>query len=117
MKAAKKRALEAAGWRIGDAKDFLELSPQEAAYLEVWISLRESVRARRRDRSMTQAQLAKAIHSTQSRVAKMENGDPSVSLDFLVRAFLALGGSSRDLSRAISQPSRAKGSAGRAARS
>jgi len=45
---------------------------------------------------------AKLIKSSQSRLAKMEGGDPSVSLDLLIRSLLALGASNRDLARAIS---------------
>jgi predicted transcriptional regulator len=50
---------------------------------------------------VTQVALAKALQSSQSRVAKMEAGDPTVSLDLLVRSLLALGASNRDLAAII----------------
>jgi transcriptional regulator with XRE-family HTH domain len=78
------------------------LTDEEAAYLELRLRLAESLRRRRRKRNLSQTGLAKLLHSSQSRVAKMEGGDPSVSLDLLIRSLLALGASSRDLARTIS---------------
>src|SRR5581483_4278956 len=46
---------------------------------------------RRAELGLSQAVVAKRLGSSQSRVAKMEAGDPSVSLDLLLRALLALG--------------------------
>ena len=60
------------------------------------------MRQRREQKRLNQAELASRINSSQSRVAKMEAGDPSVSLDLLIRSLLALGASRRDLARAIS---------------
>ncbi len=97
----KKERLEAAGWRVGSADEFLELSPEETALLDLKAQLGKSLRKVRTDLPMTQAQLAKTIGSSQSRVAKMEAGDPSVSLDLLVRALVALGASKSDLAEAI----------------
>jgi hypothetical protein len=48
-----------------------------------------------------QVEVARMIHSSQSRVAKMEAGDPTASLDLLVKSLLAMGASRRDLARAI----------------
>jgi hypothetical protein len=45
--------------------------------------------------------VAKAIKSSQSRVAKMEAGERSVSLDLLVRTLLALGTSNSDVVRLL----------------
>ena len=84
------------------AADFLALSPEEAAYVELKLSFSQNLKARRQEKRLTQAQLAKLIKSSQSRVAKMEAGDPTVSLDLLVRTLLALGTSKRELARAIS---------------
>jgi transcriptional regulator with XRE-family HTH domain len=83
-------------------QDFLGLSDEEAAYVELRLRLADSLRSRRTRRNLTQAAFAKLIQSSQSRVAKMEGGDPSVSLDLLIRSLLALGASSRDLARTIS---------------
>jgi DNA-binding XRE family transcriptional regulator len=102
MDRVKRKRLEAKGWEIGDAADFLALSPEEVAYVELKLSFSHDLKARRQEKRLTQAQLAKRIKSSQSRVAKMEAGDPTVSLDLLVRSLLALGTSKRELARAIS---------------
>jgi hypothetical protein len=98
----KRKRLEAKGWRIGNACEFLGLTDEEAAYIELKLRLASSLRVRRRRRRLTQADLARLLRSSQSRVAKMEIGDPSVSLDLLVRSLLALGASTVELSRIIS---------------
>ncbi len=98
----KKKRLERAGWRVGSAEDFIELSPEESAPLDLRAHLGRRLREWRTGVPMTQAKLANSIGSSQSRIAKMEAGDPSVSLDLLVRALIALGASKRDLADAIS---------------
>lgn len=105
MRREKREKLEAKGWRFGTVQDFLGLSDEEAAYVELRVRLADSVRRRRQKRKLSQNDLAKLMGSSQSRVAKMEGGDPSVSLDLLIRSLLALGASSRDLARAISAAS------------
>ncbi len=86
----KKRRLEAKGWRFGSTRDFLKLTAEEAMYIEMKLRLGRNLRERRERRGFTQAGLAKRLKSSQSRVAKMEAGHPSVSLDLMVKAFLAL---------------------------
>jgi len=102
MRKNKRDALERKGWKVGSAEDFLGLTPEEAAYVEMKLRLSESLRKRRKRRKLTQTQVAKLIQSSQSRVAKMETGDPSVSLDLLIRSLLALGASEKELARTIS---------------
>lgn len=75
---------------------------EEAAYIELKLRLAESLRERRRHRRLTQVDLARLVKSSQSRVAKMEAGDPSVSIDLLIRSLLALRTSNREISRIIS---------------
>jgi DNA-binding XRE family transcriptional regulator len=104
MREAKRRKLAAKGWKIGNAKDFLNLTEQESAYIDLRLKLAEGLKARRIERHMTQIDLAKAVQSSQSRVAKMEAGDPSVSLDLLVKSLLALGASARELAKIIASP-------------
>jgi DNA-binding XRE family transcriptional regulator len=101
MRESKKRRLEAKGWKVGSTKEFLQLSPQEEAYIEMKLRLGESLRRRRARRRLTQVDVAQLVGSSQSRVAKMEAGDPSVSLDLMVRSLIALGASARDVARAI----------------
>lgn len=101
MQPTKRKRLEAAGWRIGSAADFLELTPEESALIELKLSLSTRLKERRAKQNLSQTDLAKLLGSSQSRVAKMEAGDPSVSLDLLVRALLATGATRRELARAV----------------
>jgi predicted transcriptional regulator len=103
MDAIKRQRLEAAGWRVGDAADFLELSPEEVAFIEMKLSLSKRLRELRLSQKLSQESLAKKINSSQSRVAKMEAGDPSVSLDLMVRTFLAMGATREDVVLALMQ--------------
>ena len=103
MKSTKRKRLEDAGWRVGSADDFLELSKEEAAFVEMKLALADSVRRRRQARKLTQTQLASKIGSSQSRIAKMEVGDASVSIDLLMKTLLAMGASRAELARVISR--------------
>jgi ribosome-binding protein aMBF1 (putative translation factor) len=98
----KRRRLEARGWKIGTAQEFLRLSAEEALYVDLKARLAIGLREQRRRRNLTQADLAKRLRSSQSRIAKMEAGDPSVSLGLLIRSLLILGASRRQLSQIIS---------------
>lgn len=104
MRDQKKARLEASGWKVGTATDFLELSPEEEAYIEIRLRLAEGLKRRRARRKVTQVELAKAVRSSQSRIAKMEAGDPTVSIDLLVRTLLALGASSSEIAAIIGGP-------------
>lgn len=101
MRDSKKKRLEHKGWKVGTADEFLDLTPEESAFLDLKLRLSESLRERRTRENLTQQQLAALIKSSQSRVAKMEAGDPTVSLDLLVKTLLALGATNRDLAKAI----------------
>jgi DNA-binding XRE family transcriptional regulator len=101
MKVDKRKRLGAVGWKIGSTEDFLELSPEEEALVEMKLSLAAKLKEQRRRRRLSQTELAKKIHSSQSRVAKMEACDPSVSLELLIRAVLATGATKRELAKAI----------------
>ena len=106
MKAEKKQHLEADGWHVGSADEFLGLSAAEAAYIELKLALSAQLKHCRQQQQLTQVELAKRLQSNQSRVAKMEAGDPSVSLDLLIRSLLALGLTTTDLAHLIAlQPS------------
>jgi ribosome-binding protein aMBF1 (putative translation factor) len=100
---AKKDRLESSGWRAGDAADFLELSAEEAAFVELKLALADYLRDVRGRNGWTQSQVARRLGSSQSRVAKMEAADASVSLDLLVRSLLALGASRSDVGRVIAR--------------
>ena len=103
MRAEKRKGLEEKGWKVGSAMDFLGLTDHEAAYIELRLKLAQGLKAKRSSRGLSQTELAKVVQSSQSRVAKMEAGDPTVSLGLLVRSLLALGTSSRELGQIISR--------------
>ena len=108
MKPAKKRRLLARGWAVGGAREFLDLTDEEAAFVELKLALADNLKQRRLKRGMTQTQLAKRLESSQSRVAKMEAGDRSVSLDLLVRSLLTVGMTRRELAKVIATSARSR---------
>jgi DNA-binding transcriptional regulator YiaG len=101
MKKEKRKKLEQAGWKVGDAADFLALSEEEVALIDMKISLSKKFVALRKKAKLTQVDLAKYLHTSQSRVAKMETGDPSVSIDLLVKGMIRLGASRSVIGRAL----------------
>ena len=103
MRADTARRLRARGWKIGDATEFLGLSAEEAALVELRLALSRSVRARRLKMGVSQVELAARLGSSQSRVAKLEGADATVSIDLLIRGLLALGATRRDIGRAMAE--------------
>jgi hypothetical protein len=101
-----RKRLESAGWRVGGTSEFLGLSEEEAAIVELRVGLADAVRAQRSRRRLTQEQLGRLLGSSQSRVAKMEAADPSVSIDLMVRSLLRLGASRKDIASYIAAPKR-----------
>ena len=101
MKAARRKRLEAAGWKVGTAEEFLDLSPEEAKIVEMKLALGDSLRRRRIQRGWTQQDLAKKLGSSQSRVAKLETGAVGVTLDLLFRALFVAGASTEDIAREL----------------
>lgn len=101
MDTKKRKALESKGYRVGSVEDFLGLSKQESEYIELKLALSQALAHRRKQSKLTQAQLAKILKSSQSRVAKMEKGDPTISVDLLVKSLLAMGASKKSIAKAI----------------
>lgn len=101
MNITKRKQLEAKGWKVGSSSEFLNLSPEEATYVELKLALSRNLQETRREKNLTQEQLAHLLKSSQSRVAKMEACDPSVSIDLLVRSLLILGASRKTLVRML----------------
>ncbi|HEY6211717.1 MAG TPA: helix-turn-helix transcriptional regulator [Vicinamibacterales bacterium] len=101
MKSTKRARLEAHGWRVGSAAEFLELTPEEAAFVETKLALSRCVRSRRTAQNISQSVLAKRLKSSQSRIAKLEAADATVSIDLLLRALFALGAKPKDVAVAI----------------
>lgn len=102
MDPKKRKILENKGWHIGSAKDFLGLTDQEVTYIELKLTLGQNLKKRRLQKKLTQVELAKLLKSNQSRVAKMESGDPTVTIDLLVKSLLALGTTKKDIAGIIS---------------
>ena len=101
MNLTKKRKLEAAGWKETSVKEFLNLSDADAQYIETKIALSRGLRTLRQKHHLTQTKAATLLNTSQSRLARMEAGDPSVSLDLLVRGLFALGATREDLAEAV----------------
>ena len=103
MKHAKRARLERKGWRIGSAEGFLNLNPAETALIETKLALSRSLRDRRAAEGLSQAALARRLRSSQSRVAKMEAGDSTVSIDLLLHALYSLGVRPRDVASILTR--------------
>lgn len=101
MQNEKKKRLNKAGWKIGTANEFLGLSDEEAPLIEMKLALARSLKERRLAHELTQDDLAKELGSSQSRVAKMEAADATVSMDLLVRSLLVLGATRQEVGRII----------------
>ncbi len=101
MDKSKRKKLEHAGWKVGDTQEFLDLSDVEIAMIDVRVSLAQELRRKRQERKISQAAFAKRIGSSQSRVAKMEAGDPSVSIDLLVRSLVSTGSTPAEVGQII----------------
>lgn len=116
MNDRKQKQLEEQGWAETDVQELFGLTDAEASYVELMIALSNAVRARRLAMGLTQQRLAELLESSQSRVAKMEAADPSVSLDLLIRAMLAMGATPRELGAVLAAdvPAPAAPRAGRA---
>jgi len=106
MKPDKRRKLETAGWRVGDARDLLGLTSGEAEFVEIKLALARRLRELRKEHAWTQAELAERLGSSQSRVAKMEAADSTVSVDLLVRSLLAAGANRREVGRVVASRTR-----------
>ena len=103
MNRKKKARLEAAGWKVATAAEFLGLTPEEEALVETRLALTRRVRQVREEQGLTQAQVAKLVGSSQSRIAKMEATDRTVSLDMMIRTLFRLGQTPKQVGRAMAR--------------
>jgi len=101
MDKRKRAKLRAAGWTVGTPREFLRLSDEEAAYVEFKLALSKTLQAMRAAQELSQVDVAKRLHSSQSRVAKMEASDRSVSVDLLVKSLFRLGAQPGDIAKAL----------------
>ena len=97
MDAEKRKRLEAKGWKFGTTKEFLHLTPEDEVYVEMKLALADALEKKRKEQHLTQKQLAEMLKSSQPRIAMIEKGDSSVTLDLIVRALLALGAKPKKL--------------------
>ncbi|MGH7813486.1 MAG: helix-turn-helix domain-containing protein [Candidatus Binataceae bacterium] len=106
MDKSKKKRLEAAGWKVGSVGEFLGLDAEETAVVDLKLALADAIKSERNRRRITQDRLARMLGSSQSRIAKMEAADASVSIDLMVRSLLRMGASRRDVAACIAAPPR-----------
>ncbi len=106
MSTDKLKRLRAAGWKVGSAEDFLQLNDEEARLVALKLALISAVKKSRIKRKLSQTDLAQRMKSSQSRIAKIEAGDSSVSLDLIVRALIACGATTRDIQAAFTSKER-----------
>ena len=106
MRADKRKKLERAGWTVGDAGDFLGLTVEERRFVDVKLALADGLRQRRETLGLTQIQAAERFGSSQSRVAKMEAADRTVSTDLLLKSLFTLGASPRDVAKLLAPKTR-----------
>ncbi len=99
MDKKKRKKLEEKGFRVGSTAEFLELSPEEEAYIDIRLDISNLVKTQRTNKGWTQEQLAQVIGSSQSRIAKLEGGDPGISMDLMIKALLNLGTSKKQLGK------------------
>ena len=104
MDEKRRESLDKRGWTVGDTQDFLGLTEEEVALIEIRLSLAKGLRRFRSEEELTQEEVALRIGSSQSRVAKMEAADPSVSLDLLVRTLLSLGADRHGIATLLNFP-------------
>ena len=101
MNHKKQARLEAKGWRIGTVKEFLGLSEPEERFIEIKLELARALAQRRKRLGYSQKDVAREVGSSQSRVARMEAGDRSVSVDLVLKSLLRLGATRDEVARAI----------------
>jgi ribosome-binding protein aMBF1 (putative translation factor) len=101
MNKVKRKRLGARGWRVGAASEFLRLKSEETALIEMKVRLSQALRMRRENRGLSQVSLAKRLRSSQSRVAKMEAADRTVSIDLLFRGLVVLGATPQEIARVL----------------
>ena len=93
MKDDKIKKLENAGFKVTDAFEWLGLSREERTVVEMRVALAAELEKMRKEKGLTQAQLAKRLGTSQPGVARMINTPDTASMDSLVKGLVALGAS------------------------
>jgi ribosome-binding protein aMBF1 (putative translation factor) len=102
MDSEKIKRLQAQGWTVGNADDFLGLSAQESLLVDLKLKLSRAVRERRLEQHISQKELAERMKSSQSRVAKIEANHASISMDILMKALVFTGATPLEIADVIS---------------
>ena len=100
MDKSKRERLESKGWKVGTVSDFLELTPEETIFVEIKLALSESLKERYQ-KLMTENDFSSKISSSQRGITNVENGDSSLSIEFLIKAMLAIGATPQDIGKII----------------
>lgn len=95
----KKARIETMGGRVTTVEEWLELTPEEVAVIDIKIRLGEELKACRRKKRLSQERVATILGTSQGRVSKLEKGQ--ATLDQLTRSLLALGRSTKDVARVV----------------
>jgi hypothetical protein len=93
MTEQEKKNLEAAGWKVGDVDEFLELTPEETAIVEMRVALAKALQQRQ-----LKFRAAKPVPTRRKSTNK---GESSESIDSMIRSLLVLGASRREIAAAI----------------
>ena len=94
--------LEAKGFKVGTVQEFLDLTDEDMEILELRVALVKALRTLRQETlDLSQETFAELIGSSQSRVAKMEAGDSSVSLDLLLKTLVRGGVTREEIGQAL----------------
>ena len=101
MKRDKQRRLARAGWRVSDTATFLGLTATEQRFIDFKLALAAGLRQLRERQGLTQAALAKHLGSSQSRIAKLEAADTSVSVDLMIRSLISVGAGPAEIAKII----------------
>ena len=102
MDPVKRQKLEAAGYKVSTVAEFLELTPEEEAIVEIRVAVSKSLKRMRQQEQLSQQKLAEKTNLSQSCVAKREASDKSVSIDLLIKSLISLGATREDIAAAIS---------------
>ena len=101
MDKTKKKAIENKGWKVGDIDQFLGLDSAEMAIVEMKMALAKTLIEKRKKSKITQINMAKLIGSSQSRVAKIEKGDSTVSIELMLKSLFSLGATKKEIAKVL----------------
>lgn len=99
LSAKKKARIEAMGGRVTTVEEWLDLTPEEVAIIDMKIRLGEELKAQRKKKRLSQEEAAKILKTSQGRVSKMERGQ--ATLDQLAWSLLRMGESEKKVARVI----------------